>query len=94
MHINGTIRQVLSVHKNVATFHNLANTILQNKILQRTLKGSHFGATEEQLAQLQDMLTNGTTMEVIKKATLEELADNNLSLWQRIKNKFKKTTSV
>ena len=79
--VEGPIRRILKVNKNVGMFDVALKKILSSKTVHGAARLSR-----DQRIELKEMLKNHTTVEVIKKATAEELDVYNKSLWQRIKS--------
>lgn len=84
--IEGKIRDIMSINRNVALFDSMMSQILKSKVV----RGSMAKLSKEDEKQLKEMLTQQTTVEVLKEATLQELDEYNKPLIQRIKEKFKK----
>lgn len=86
-HMTGNIRECMKAQKNVQLFDVIIKRIFENKIIQRFVD-------KEDIPELENMLRNHTTVEVIKKATEQELQQEeeykNMTWWQKIKSKFKK----
>ena len=85
--IEGSVRDIISINKNVSMFDSLIKTIFNNKMVQKKA-AKHL--TEEDQKKLKDMLLNQTTCEVIKEATAQELVEANKTRWQRMKETFTK----
>jgi len=86
-HMTGNVRECMKAQKNVQLFDVIIKRIFENKIIQRFVD-------KEDIPELENMLKNHTTVEVIKKATEQELQQEeeykNMTWWQKIKSKFKK----
>ncbi len=83
--IDATIRRCLKVQANVVRYHTIMEAVITNKQVLRKAKLS-----KEDEAKLKDMLSNQTTVEIMKKVSQEEIDEFNKTRWQKIKEKFKK----
>lgn len=83
------IRKALRVQKNIAAFDTIINSIFNSKLLKKHVIDKRMlpGQKEE----LKKMLLEHTEIEVIKKATADEIIDNK-TFWERVKEKFKRET--
>ena len=85
--VEGNIREVMRVHRNLALFDKFVKGILDNKLMKKTMR-SKLGEDDEKY--LTDMLKNHTHIEVIKKASAEEIMEDGKSWWTKVKEKFKR----
>jgi hypothetical protein len=85
---DGSIKQILQVQKNVASFYAMPDLILGNKHIKGLIKTKFPEATTDDFSKLEDMLKNGTKVTIIKEATAKEIVEADKSLWQSIKEKF------
>ena len=85
--IEGGIKQIFNIQKNLSRFDAMINTIFTNKLMQKYM-GSNI--KKEEIKELEEMLRNQTSLEIIKKATLEEEDEYNRSFMQRIKAGWQK----
>jgi len=84
--IEGPIKDVLRINKNVSRFDNVMKTVLDHKLMKRSIRKKLSDVDEQ---ELKDLLSEHTTVEIIKNATAEELVEHNITWWQRMKNTFK-----
>ena len=86
--IEGDARRVLKVTANAYSYAEIVKNIFKKKVMG---KGIADALNEKDAAELENMLTEGTTVEVIKEASAEELIGlEKKSFWQTIKDKFRK----
>jgi hypothetical protein len=62
--------------------------VFKQKVMGKGIKD--LANSKEDIEELEKMLKEGTEIKVIKEATAEELIEGNKSLWDNIKEKFKK----
>ena len=75
--IDTDIKRALSIQANASRFDFVMKNMLGNKHIQKM-------CNKEDLPKLKDMLTNQTKVEVIKKASLEDMDYSNKTFWQKI----------
>jgi len=85
--IRGNVREINKITKNVNKFDMLVNLMLGRLARSRIVKNK---MSKEGMEELTDMFINHTNIEVVKKATQEELDEDGKSWWQKVKEKFKK----
>ena len=85
--VEGSVREVMSIHRNLCRFDSMIKGILNSKLV-RMAASKDF--TKDQWKELEELLKNKTSVEVVKKASAEELVEANTTWWQRIKKTFKK----
>jgi len=86
--VEGHIRDLMSIQRNVNLFDSLMAGILNNKMVK---KAGLRDLNPDQMKEFMDMIKNQTSVEVVKRATAEEEDEYNKTWWQRVKEKFKKT---
>lgn len=85
--VTGGIKQIFNIQKNVARFDIIMKNIFENKMMKK------FGASQlkkDELEELEDMLRNQTTVEIIKEATLQEVNEYNETVLDKVKKSWKK----
>lgn len=87
--IDVSIRRALKIQKNVAAFDTIIKTIFNSNLLKKHIIKKRM--LPGQKAELKEMLLDHTEIEVIKKATADEIIGNK-TFWERVKEKFKKET--
>jgi hypothetical protein len=84
-HMKGDIRACMKAQRNVVLYDTIIQNVLKNKVVKKFVD-------KKDLPELEDMLKNHTTVEVIKKATEQELQHeeeyNNMTWWEKVKAKF------
>ena len=86
--IRGNIRKVMGVCKRVSIFEWTMKTAFNSGAVRKHLKREGLKKEREMLGEVKEMLTDQTTVEIIKQATAEELDEYGKSWWQRIKERF------
>lgn len=84
--IEGHLKHILSINKNVSMFDSYVKMALNHAMTKKLINR----CSEEDQKQLKFMLDNQTEIEIIKKATSEELVEVNKTWMDRIREKFKK----
>lgn len=84
--VNVGIRKAMKIQKNVVRYESLVKGIFNNKLMKKKVMPK---LEPGQLEELQEMLTNQTSIQIIKTATAQELLDNE-TYWEKIKRTFKK----
>lgn len=87
--VNDTPRKCIQIQKNLGLFDQIIKNIFGNKQMQRIVGQQ---VSKEQQAELKEMLANHTEIEILKEATLQEMQEDKMTLWERIKSKFRKET--
>jgi len=85
--VEGSIKDILRINRNVTLFDNILKGAFNSKMVKKQVAKR---LSLEDQAQLNDMLFNHTTVEVIKEATASEIVEYNKTWWERIKEKWKK----
>lgn len=88
LEVEGNIRHVLRIEKNVEQFSKTKKDITHKKSGRWMIK--KLGGTEEQIGQLQELFDNDTEVTVVKEATAQEIIDDQTTFWQKIKNNFER----
>jgi hypothetical protein len=81
--IDAPYRKVLEIQKRVNWYSHSVGAVMGNKKFKKLVN-------EDQKEELEDMLNNQTSIEIIKEATANEIVEANKTWWQRVKEKFKK----
>ena len=81
------IRNALKIQRNVAMFDKFIKGTMDNKLVKKLLNKE---LSKKDSKELENMLVNHTSVEVIKKATQEEKDEHQTSWWERVKTTFKK----
>lgn len=74
--------------KKAYMFNQLAAGVVGNKVFKGA--ATKLGATKQQLREVEDMLLNGTSIEIIKNATAEEIVEGTTSWWEKFKASFRR----
>jgi len=85
--IETSVKRVFEINKNVLRYESLIKSMFENKLMKKTLRKK---LSEDDQKELEDMLLNQTSVEVIKEATAQEIVESNVTLWERIKKRFRK----
>lgn len=88
--IEGGIKQIMNINRNLAFFDRLIKMIFENKLMK---KMTGVKISKEEIEQLREMLVNQTSVEVIKESTLQEKDEHQQTFWQKVTKVFKKTES-
>ena len=89
--VEGEPRRVLKVAANAQAYSAMIDNVFQKKIMGKGIKD--YIDKPEDKEQLEKMLKEGTQVEIIKEATLqEELKEysEKKTLWESIKDKFRR----
>lgn len=73
--------------KKAYMFNQLAGGVVSNKAFKGAAE--RLGATKAQLREVEDMLLNGTRLEIIKTATAEEIVEGTTTWWEKFKARFR-----
>ena len=76
----------VGLQRKAVMFSQLAGGVVGNKVFKGA--ATKLGATKQQLREVEDMLRNGTKVEIIKTATAEEIVEGTTTWWERFKSKF------
>ena len=85
--IECSVKRYIKISKNILMYDNLVTTVFNNPLLKKTVKRV---ITKEQQEELNDMLQNQTTIEIVKHPTTEELHAQYDTWWEKVKTTFKK----
>ncbi len=77
----------MKVQRNLFLFDKMIKGLLDNKLMKKTMRSKLDAKGEKELT---DMLKNHTEINIIKRATAEELVEEGKTWWQRTKEKFRK----
>ena len=83
MDIEAPLRKCLKIQKNVCRFDAIMRMALDSKQVKKKL-------SVEGGEELKEMLTNHTSVIIIKKASAEEIEENGKSFWDNMKEKLKR----
>lgn len=87
--VEDSFRKIMGIQQRVLMWDQLMTQVLDNKYLKKIAKKK---LSDEDMANLKDMLENQTNVEIIKPATEKEtikILQKNDSWWEKIKHKFK-----
>ena len=84
--VEGSVADMLKVQRNVTGYELMIKQMFENKLLKKYGLPRLAEGEEE---KLKEMLTDQTTIEIIKEATAQELVEGNKPFWMKIKEKFK-----
>lgn len=85
--IETDVKGYVSLQKKALMFSQLAGGLAGNRVFKGA--ATKLGATKEQLREVEDMLKNGTSIEVIKNATAEEIVEGTTTWWEKFKARFR-----
>jgi len=87
--VEGDARRVLKVAGNAYGYNEIVKNIFKKKVMG---KGVGDALSPEDAKELEKMLKEGTTVEVIKEAEINEIVDltEKKTFWQTITEKFKR----
>ena len=83
--IDGDIKTILKIQRNVNMFASFISNLLGNKMVH----GAIGKLSKEDQKTLTEMLENQTSVEIIKRATAEEIVEADKTWWDKLKEKFK-----
>lgn len=75
------------ISRNLAMYDTMVKRILSSKRVQKEAAKNF---TPEDMQRLKDMLTNQTSIEIIKEATAAQMDEYHKPFWQKIKERMKK----
>lgn len=81
-------KSYVALTKRVLLFQQMCNGVMEFKMFKKAAKG--LGATDAQMLEVKGMLTDGTRVEIIKNAEAEEIISANMTMWEKLKAKFKR----
>jgi hypothetical protein len=82
--VEGDVRDVMKVTRNLNVFDATISKVITSKKIQKVAKISDGDKKE-----LDDMMSNHTSVEIVKRATAEEMVEYNKTFWEKLKEKFK-----
>lgn len=85
--VEAGVRDIVRIRKNIDKFDAVMRKVLDQKKIKQTIQEK---LTSEDQENLREMLKQHTKVEVITKATAEELVEADKSFWQRMKDRFKR----
>lgn len=85
--VEGSVRDCLSINRNVNMFDKTMKGILNSKVVRMAARKDF---DDKQMKEFNDLIKNETSVEIVKKATAEELVEANKTWWQKIKETFVK----
>jgi len=85
--VEGEPRKLQSINKNVAMYDKLVVNILNNKLVKKAFSKDW---SAEEWGEFENLLKNHTTINIVKRATAEELVEYYKTWWDRVKETFKK----
>ena len=88
--VEDNVRKCLKIQRNVNLYEQVVKTVLDNKAVKKTLRGK---LSDEQEADLKDMLMNQTKVDVLKEASAKEIVDFDKTFWERVKERFNKVAT-
>lgn len=83
----GHIKHIMNIQRNLLRFDLMMKNVFEQKLMKRYASSN---LKKEELEELEDMLRNQTTVELIKKATLDEVREYNETFFDKIKRTYKK----
>jgi len=88
--VNSGPRATAKIIRNVAMYDRIIHNLFTNKLMRKNLP-KHLSQDDQE--QLKDMLSNQTSVEVLKRATADEIVEDNTTLWQKIQRRFHRSDS-
>lgn len=88
--IDATPKEYVRVTKNVGRFQGAMSFLFDKKLFRKTIEG--LANHKEDVETVRQMLTDGTKVNIIKEATAQELEADGRTMWQRVKDTFKRST--
>lgn len=90
--VDGNTRQVAQLMKTVSLFQKLPAMLVSQRLGRKFIKAhpEFHEVTDKDFDAVLEMFENGTSLEILKQATAEEIQEDNLTLWDKIKRTFKK----
>lgn len=83
----GGLKQIMRIQGNIQKFDLMIKNIFEHKLMQ---KYTGRKLSPEQIEELEEMLRNQTSVEIIKQATLQEQDEYNESFFDKVKRNWKK----
>jgi len=77
-----------AVIKNLMMYNTIVKTFFSVKTVKQLIR--KLADSEEDYQTVKKMIESGTEIEIIKKATAEEMIDVNTTWWDRVKKTFKR----
>lgn len=81
----------VGLQRKALMFGELAGGVVSNKMFKGA--ATRLGATKQQLREVEDLLRNGTKVEIIKNATAEEIVEGTTTWWEKFKENFRRSES-
>lgn len=85
--LEAPLRQAVKIQRNVAIFDKVISGVFQSKIMRKKVWPK---LSDQDQAQLKDMLLHHTQVSILKGASAAEMTPDNLTLWEKIKKTFHK----
>lgn len=85
--IEATPKQFDWMTRRVGLVQGIMIGIFENKKAKWAI--TKFADNPQDVETLREMLTNGTTVKILKEATAQEILDDGTTFWERIKKTFK-----
>lgn len=85
--IEAPIKDCLRIQKNISRFDVVMKNIFNNRLVKRTMR-KQLGMTNDQEEELNVLFDDQTQVDIIKKATAQELDEHNKTWWQRMKETY------
>lgn len=84
--IDTDVKGYLALQKKAVMFSQLAGGVVSSRMFKSA--ATRLGARKDQLREVEEMLVNGTKVEVVKTATAEELVEGTMTRWEKFKKGF------
>jgi len=81
------IRHALKIQRNVTAYDSMIKGMFSHKLMKKL---SDKQLSPEDKKQLEEMLINQTSVEIIKESDAMELVEGTKTFWEKLKEKFKK----
>lgn len=79
--IETDIKRAMKISRNVNAFDLIMSRVMSDKRIKKMIN-------EKDKAELEDLLKNQTEVEVVKRATQQEIVEANKTWWDSVKSKF------
>ena len=91
MVLNTDIRRMLKIQRNANLYDEFVKKFMGNRITKKVLRTK---VSEDKRKELEHLLMNETSIEIITPYTDADLQAEHNSYWQKFKSKFKKAEEV
>ena len=85
--VEGSVRDVKKITRNLTGFDQIVQLIFSRKWVKKMAINK---LSPEGQKELRDVLENHTNIEIVKRATANELVEANKTFWTKLKERFNK----